>query len=73
MKLTALRELEMTLGFSDGISALSTYTIEGTHSKHIQSGFRTNCIGISMYLSQFMHITRVFVSVHMDKSYGFFF
>ena len=48
----ALRELEMTLGFSDDITSLSTYTIEGTHSKHIQNGFQTKCVGhVSMDLS----------------------
>ena len=45
MKLTALSELEIALGFSDDIGLYSTYTIEGTHSKHIQSGFQPNCIG----------------------------
>ena len=39
MNFTALRKLEMTLGFSDHITLYSTCTIEGTHSKHIQSGF----------------------------------
>ena len=71
---TALSELEMTLGFSDRYHALSTYAIEGTHFKHIQSGFQiksSDCA--SMDLSHLLHITRVFVSVHMDKSYGFFF
>ena len=49
-------------------------SIEGTHFKHIQSGFQTKCVEhASMDLSHLLHITRVFVSVHMDKSYGFIF
>ena len=70
----ALRELEMTLGFSNAISLFPPDTIEGTHPKHIQNGFQTKCVEhASMDLSHLLHITRVFVSVHMDKSYGFIF
>ena len=71
---TALRELEMTLGFSDDITLFPpiqlkelTLSISKVASKQSALDMR------SMYLSHLLHITRVFVSVHMDKSYGFIF
>ena len=66
MNFTALRELEMTLGSSDDIRALSTYTIEGTHSKHIQSGFRTNC----RRLTQWIYLIHAHHSSLCKCSYG---
>ena len=74
LKLTALRELEMTLGFSDNI-----YLFPPEQLKELTlsiSKVASERIGPSVlqwiYLDS-LHITRVFVSVHMDKSYGFFF
>ena len=70
----ALRELEMTLGFSNAISLfppdqLKELTLSISKMASKQSAWNM----ASMYLSHLLHITRVFVSVHMDKSYGFIF
>ena len=72
--LFSLRELEITLGFSDDIRLFPPMQLKELTLSISKVASEPNCIGcVSMDLSHSMHITRVFVSVHMDKSYGFFF
>ena len=74
MNLTALRELEMTLGFSDDIRLFPPIQLKELTLSISKMASKQMCVEhVSMDLSHFMHITRVFVSVHMDKSYGFIF
>ena len=71
---TALSKLEMTLGFSDDIQLFPPAQLKELTLSISKVASESMCVGrISMYLSHLLHITRVFVSVHMDKSYGFFF
>ena len=74
MNLTALRKLEMTLGSSDDIRLFPPTQLKELTLSISKVASEPKCVEhVSMYLSQIMHITRVFVSVHMDKSYGFIF
>ena len=70
---TALRELEIALGLSDDITLIPpTQLKELTLSISKVASNRIARLCFNGFIS-LMHITRVFVSVHMDKSYGFIF
>ena len=72
-RFNALSELEIALGFSDDIRLTPptqlkelTLSISKVASESMSAGSQW------IHLTS-LHITRVFVSVHMDKSYGFIF
>ena len=69
----ALRELEMTLGSSDDITLFPPMQLKELTLSISKVVSESMSVMLSMDLSHLLHITRVFVSVHMDKSYGFFF
>ena len=73
MTSTLSAELEMTLGSSDHIMLYPPTQLKELTLSISKVASESIVVCISMDLSHLLHITRVFVSVHMDKSYGFIF